>query len=153
MIGTPNTYNYVQKYLRDYIPELENLGVFKPSPDEPADWDKHMATAVRNIVYTPEQMLHKDWPKLLEEYPGHLHIDILEPYHRKGFGRQLVEVFLAKLKEMGCTGVHLGMVATNDNAGKFYSSMGFKRFPQILDGGVSGEEGREKNTIWFVKKL
>jgi hypothetical protein len=35
----------------------------------------------------------------------------------------------------------------------FYERMGFRRFPFVLDGGVSGEEGRHPGGIWLVKNL
>ena len=52
----------------------------------------------------------------------------------------------------GCKGVHLGMAGMNDKAEAFYTSMGFRRFPEVLDGEESGEMGRspgEGDTVVF----
>jgi ribosomal protein S18 acetylase RimI-like enzyme len=81
-----------------------------------------------------------------------LHIKILPSHQRQGWGRKLIQTFLEAVKKEGCTGVHLGMPGTNDEAEAFYRSLGFRRFPEVLDGGESGEIGRspgEGDTVVF----
>lgn len=70
----------------------------------------------------------------------------------------MITALLNRLKERGANGIHLGMVATNDNAHSFYQHVGFARFDEVMDDGFSGEKGRygtadEVGTIWLVKKL
>ena len=106
-------------------------------------------------MYSPEaELLHSDFPDLLKEYPAHLHIDILPEYQRMGFGKNLMEAFCEKLRHDEVGGVHLIMAGDNVEAEKFYGKVGFRRFPMILDGGASKEQGRHSNTsIWLVRKL
>lgn len=117
-----------------------------------ADWGMELPKALLQHLYMPEKLLHVDFPRLVEEYPAHLHIDLLPGYQRRGFRRQLMEVFCEKLRRDGVKGVHLGMALENQN-GIFYERMRFWRFPFVLDGGVSGEEGRHPGGIWLVKNL
>ena len=121
---------------------------------KPAVWDEDLPGALRHILYSPEGMLHQDFPELLHKYPGHLHIDILPAYQRKGYGRKLMDRFCEKLRQAGGKGVHLIMAGDNVDAERFYGRVGFGRFPEVLDGGSSGEEGRDVNkSMWLIKVL
>lgn len=104
-------------------------------------------------MHSPENLLHEDEPQLLEDYPAHMHIDILPEYQRHGLGRKLIDTFSAAVRQDGAKGLHLLMAQANIDAGKFYVRTGWQRYPKVLDGGVSGEEGVKDNTTWFVKRL
>jgi len=69
----------------------------------------------------PERMLV---PRLAA-YPAHLHIDLLPEWQGKGYGRGLMEAFLAGVHAAGAPRVHLGMVPTNTAARAFYHRLGF----------------------------
>jgi ribosomal protein S18 acetylase RimI-like enzyme len=60
--------------------------------------------------------------------PAHLHINILEQYQRKGWGRRLIDKGLEYLKEQGLDAVWLGIDPRNDAARVFYSRLGFEKF-------------------------
>jgi hypothetical protein len=77
IVGAPDTKNYIKRYRSEYIPTLdaENFPVL--SMDVPADWEDNLPRALLQHLYTPEELLHEDFPELLEEYPAHLHIDLL----------------------------------------------------------------------------
>ncbi|MEE4193790.1 MAG: GNAT family N-acetyltransferase [Anaerolineae bacterium] len=62
--------------------------------------------------------------KLIEEFPAHIHIDIYPSHHRRGIGRMLFSAHEAHLKAIGCPGYHLGVGTNNENAVKFYTSLG-----------------------------
>lgn len=154
LLGTPNTRSFVETYIQSYIPYLSSLGLHRPGPDEPTGWTENLPNALKVIMHCPEHLLHEDYPELLERCPAHIHIDLLPAYQRQGYGRELIETFCAAVKAKAATGVHLTMAGDNVEAGKFYTRVGFKRFPQVLDGGMSGEEGRDKNgNIWQVRLL
>ena len=120
----------------------------------PAVWNEDLPGALRHILFSPEGILHRDFPELLQKYPGHLHIDLLPAYQKKGYGRQLMHKFCEKVHQAGGNGVHLIMAGDNVGAERFYGRVGFGRFPEILDGGSSGEKGRDLNrSMWLVKAL
>ena len=153
LLGIPDTRAFVHKYQEEYIPYLRSEGFEEPGPDEPTEWSTNLPNALRKIMFHPEGMLNTKYPQLGEKWPAHLHIDLLDSHQKQGWGRQLIERFCKLAKDQAASGIHLGMVATNDNAAKFYSRMGFSRFPAVIDNGVSGEEGRDGPTIWLVKAL
>jgi GNAT superfamily N-acetyltransferase len=65
--------------------------------------------------------------------PAHLHIDLLPTYQRQGWGRKLIGALVERLKEMGLTGVWLGMDPKNVDARVFYERLGFKRYEGMQD--------------------
>ncbi|MCK8475781.1 GNAT family N-acetyltransferase [Microbacterium aurugineum] len=63
----------------------------------------------------------------LEEYPAHLHIDLLPAAQGKGAGRKLINVLVTHLRDHGVPGVQLTTGARNAGAIAFYTRMGFDR--------------------------
>jgi ribosomal protein S18 acetylase RimI-like enzyme len=64
-----------------------------------------------------------------DDYPAHLHIDLLPEHQGQGWGRALIDTFVGALRERGVSGVHL--VASSDNTGAlaFYTRLGFAPLP------------------------
>ena len=64
-----------------------------------------------------------------DDYPAHLHIDLLPEVQGAGWGRRLIETFVEAVRAAGVSGVHL--VASADNAGAlaFYPHVGFAPLP------------------------
>ncbi len=73
-------------------------------------------------VHTEYTFAQTSWNN---EYPAHLHIDILPSLQGKGCGRLLLEIFSNHLIEQGVVGVHLGVSKENTSAIAFYVKMGF----------------------------
>ena len=63
--------------------------------------------------------------EIINEYPSHLHIDLLEKVQGRGIGKAMMLLLLETLREQGSKGVHLGMGAQNDRAFIFYTKLGF----------------------------
>lgn len=66
-------------------------------------------------------------PDLLDDYPSHLHIDLLPVAQGRGNGRTMLEAVVTSVFEAGSPGVHLGVGASNERAIGFYEYMGFER--------------------------
>jgi ribosomal protein S18 acetylase RimI-like enzyme len=64
-------------------------------------------------------------PDIVEAYPAHLHIDLLDRVRGAGWGRRLIERQLAQLRAAGAMGCHLTVDAKNDNAIAFYRHLGW----------------------------
>ena len=75
------------------------------------------------LGYRPERMLTRD----LDEYPAHLHIDLLPSAQGHGLGRALMTTLLEALTWRGIPGVHLEMDPANTGALRFYEKLGFTR--------------------------
>ncbi len=63
--------------------------------------------------------------EVVDAFPAHLHIDLLERARGHGLGRALVEQLLADLRERGVRGVHLDVAVDNANGIGFYRHLGF----------------------------
>lgn len=152
ILSVADTAAFVAWYRTTYLPYCNTQGI--DPPDGTPSWNENLAGALKALVYKPEEMLHRRNPKLLEEYPAHLHVDILPECQRQGWGRKLMDVLVEELRRRGVRGVHLGMAGSNVAAGRFYEALGFERFGEVMDGGKSGEVGREEGGgIVYVRKL
>jgi ribosomal protein S18 acetylase RimI-like enzyme len=87
-------------------------------------------------------------------WPAHLHIDLLPEGRGKGLGRQLMEAWLARLRESGSPGVHLGTFAENVNALRFFATCGFTRHgvPMRVPG-FRTRAGDRMHVQWMVRSL
>ena len=63
---------------------------------------------------------------VVARYPSHLHIDLLPPFQRGGWGRRLMATLLDALAAAGSPGVHLGISVANERATAFYRHLGFR---------------------------
>jgi ribosomal protein S18 acetylase RimI-like enzyme len=74
------------------------------------------------LLRHPEHMLV---PELVDDYPAHLHMNLLPAFQRRGYGRQLMETFLSAANRNGAEKVWLGMLTVNVRARAFYDRLGF----------------------------
>ena len=72
-------------------------------------------------------------PEPYNQYPSHLHIDLLPRARGRGLGREMMNMLLAELTAKGSPGVHLGMGATNARAERFYRKLGFHELTRVGD--------------------
>jgi ribosomal protein S18 acetylase RimI-like enzyme len=89
-------------------------------PLPPADETSFDATLIRELHDPPSTI-----DEVVERYPSHLHIDLLERVRGAGFGRLLVAQQIDLLRDRGSSGVHLDVAAGNQNAIDFYRHLGF----------------------------
>lgn len=61
-----------------------------------------------------------------EEYPAHLHIDILEEYTGNHHGTMLMNALIEALKAEHVRGICLGVARANQRAAGFYRHIGFE---------------------------
>lgn len=73
-------------------------------------------------------------------YPAHLHINLLDDYQGKGYGTELMNTLLSKLRETGVKGVMLLAAESNKGAVKFYKRHGFKKFVTAFGGVAMGKK-------------
>jgi GNAT superfamily N-acetyltransferase len=152
-VAAPCSATYLERYKSEYLPTIDR-SLYPPPPPSPGavagneieriGKNGDVAAALMQRLYYPdESVLHSKWPGLLEDYPAHLHIDILPEYQGHGGGKNLIAALLAKLQADRVRGIHLMKSGENKGAEVFYGRMGFERYPVIMDGGESGEIGRK----------
>lgn len=77
-------------------------------------------------------------PGVIEDYPAHLHIDLLPNAQGSGLGVALMNRFLDQLREQKVPGVHLGVSKKNERAVKWYPRFGYQILSENNDGIVYG---------------
>ena len=92
-----------------------------PMPQgDPSSWTR--AQTVHSWYHRPDYYC----PEPYEAYPSHMHIDLLERAQGRGFGRQMMEEVMDRLRRRGSPGVHLGVSVRNVPAMGFYRRLGFR---------------------------
>ena len=121
VLGTLDSHAFERRLERDWWPALRAA---YPEPDPGAALSAPERYAIHDI--------HHPWgtaDELASRFPSHLHIDLLPRLQRRGFGRQLIEMMTAALRERGSRGVHLLVGHGNRRAAGFYRHVGFTEFP------------------------
>ncbi|KAF2445916.1 acyl-CoA N-acyltransferase [Karstenula rhodostoma CBS 690.94] len=154
IIGTPDTAAFAKRWRETFTPVVDPKLVPPPGPQaNDPEMETELVKGLRREVHHAECSMLQSRPRLLSVYPAHLHINILPEFTGQGWGPKLMSAFLSTITQLGACGVHLGMVATNDGARRFYERLGFEVCGEVLDGGVSGEVGREGGAACLVKRL
>lgn len=129
VVATADTRRFVERYREERLPEFrKKYSSLPPSP-------------VLEMGQQPERMIIAE----LDEYPAHLHIDLLPALQGKGLGRHLIRDLLTALRERGVPGVHLGVSPRNTSARAFYHRLGFRPLPS--DGGSGSLLGIRSDAI------
>lgn len=87
--------------------------------------------------------LNSDWqaPPGLQDFPAHLHLNLLPRAQGQGAGRRLIQRLLASLAHAGAHGVHWGVDPANAPATAFYRKLGFT---VVME---------EPGCVWFASSL
>lgn len=117
VIGTASTPDFVAGYRREWLPKLRSR--YEPPAGDPASEEERKLAD----LFNPERMLRPE----LAPYPAHLHIDLLPEAQGGGYGRALVERFLASVGATGAPSCHLTVRPDNPGALQFYVKTGWQR--------------------------
>jgi ribosomal protein S18 acetylase RimI-like enzyme len=118
IVGVADTRRFVERFRAEWLPRIETA--YEHTQPVVTKDDN-----IRHLGFWPERMLIPE----LDEYPAHLHIDLLPRLQGRGLGRQLIDTLVAALRERGVAGLHLSMDAANTNARAFYDRLGFTELP------------------------
>jgi GNAT superfamily N-acetyltransferase len=100
-----------------------------PEPQgDPATWTR--AQRVHHAYHHPDYFC----PEPYDEFPSHLHVDLLPRAQGKGYGRLMVERIMDTLRDCGSPGAHLGASALNTRATSFYRHLGFRELIEVGSG-------------------
>ncbi|MGW1181986.1 GNAT family N-acetyltransferase [Streptomyces drozdowiczii] len=115
ILGTADTPRFVKEFREHWLPRVADR---YPLPEGPPRSPSDEMTA---LLHNPERMVLPE----VADHPAHLHIDLLPDWQGKGYGRALMNTFLAALHARGVRGVHLSMLTSNTSARAFYDRLGF----------------------------
>jgi ribosomal protein S18 acetylase RimI-like enzyme len=117
---------FYARYDQEWRPTL--CAQFPLPQGDPASWTR--AQAVYSLYHNPDYFC----PAPYESYPSHMHIDLLERARGQGNGRKMMERVMAKLRERGSPGAHLGVSVLNLPALGFYQRLGFHELTRVGTG-------------------
>jgi len=118
IVGTADTRAFVQRFTSDWLPAFAAMYAHTEPVVSKDD-------LIRHLGHWPERMLIAE----IDDYPAHLHIDLLPRLQGQGLGRQLIDTLTGALRERGVPGLHLSMDAANTGARAFYDRLGFTELP------------------------
>lgn len=153
-IGTADTTAFAKRWREDFVPIVDLQQV--PKPDTLTGdllMEKEETKGFRRALHHAECSALQAWPKELEKYPAHMHIDVLPEFQRQGWGSVLINTLFDAVRREGAPGIHLGMVQWNTTGRKFYEKIGFRPCSLVLDNGESGETGVDGVVLTMVKTL
>jgi ribosomal protein S18 acetylase RimI-like enzyme len=116
ILGTEDTQSFNKWFNEIWLPEIrakyQNL---TPSPKASDGW---------LLARLDEDPPEPDW---INNFPAHLHIDLLPRAQGGGWGRLLFESWVNLAFSRGATGIHLGVYKANTKAVGFYEKMGMSK--------------------------
>lgn len=120
VVGTASTPHFARAFRERWLPLVADRYPEGPRAD-PGE------AATVHTLHHPEE----GWHAALEDYPAHLHVDLLPAAQGAGWGRALLTRFFAAVRDAGAPGVHLGVDPGNTRAVAFYEHLGFRRLPDL----------------------
>lgn len=117
-LGALDSRPFYERYDREWRPALSRQ--FEDPGGDPAAWTP--VQDVHHLYHHPNYFC----PEPYEQFPSHLHIDLLPRAQGRGFGRRMMERNLETLRRRGSPGAHLGVSLRNPKAVAFYRHLGFR---------------------------
>ncbi len=118
VVAALDTAAFEQRLKRDWWPGLR-ARYAEPSA-EAADGMSEAEQEVLHTIHHPSYLR----PELVQDYPSHLHVDLVPGVQGRGVGRRLIETLTAALRAQGSRGLH-----RNKRAAGFYRHVGFAELP------------------------
>nr|WP_042195990.1 GNAT family N-acetyltransferase [Kibdelosporangium sp. MJ126-NF4]CEL22338.1 GCN5-related N-acetyltransferase [Kibdelosporangium sp. MJ126-NF4]CTQ89193.1 GCN5-related N-acetyltransferase [Kibdelosporangium sp. MJ126-NF4] len=129
VVGALDTAEFEDSLEQSWWPELREQYPRPPDGVEPTE-DQKLVGWIHNPPRTPAAYL--------DEYPSHLHINLLSRTRGQGVGGLLLTTLLDALRAKGSRGLHLGVWATNTRAIGFYRHLGITEIDKTDTGFVLG---------------
>ena len=129
ILGTRDTIKFYEKCEKKWFSKLRER---YPQPSE-----KDNSLEANFIRYLHNEQTLSKW---IDDYPAHLHIDILPIAQKKGYGSKLIKVFINQLNCFKIKGVHLVVSKKNQNAIGFYKKVGFHEVKKLGESIVFGHK-------------
>jgi ribosomal protein S18 acetylase RimI-like enzyme len=117
VLGASDTVDFDRRCEREWWPQLRERYI-----DPPAERPWTPDERLQHLIHHPPRLD----PALFDEYPAHLHIDLLPRAQGAGFGRRLITHLFDALRGKGAAGVHLVTGVNNRRAIGFYDRIGMR---------------------------
>lgn len=122
-LGAFDSRAFYDRFEKEWRPKL--VEKFPAPQGDPAKWNR--VQQVHDCYHHPDYFC----PEPYEQYPSHLHIDLLPRAQGQGLGRRMLEQVMEKLRMRGSPGAHLGVSELNPRAQAFYERLGFTELVRV----------------------
>ncbi|HOW65603.1 MAG TPA: GNAT family N-acetyltransferase [Candidatus Paceibacterota bacterium] len=122
-LGAFDSRSFYARYEAEWRPAL--CARFPAPQGDPSQWTR--AQQVYHGYHHPDYYC----PEPYQDYPSHMHIDLLERAQGRGYGRRMMEQIMSELRQRGSPGVHLGVSVVNTPALGFYQRLGFRELIRV----------------------
>jgi len=119
IVGALDSRAFAKRLEAGWWPALRDRYPAPPSGLRPDQWTP--AQRVARFIHVPLTVP----AELAEDYPSHLHINLVPRLQSRGLGRQLMNTLMRALRERGSAGLHLFVWPGNQRAVGFYRHLGF----------------------------
>jgi len=132
-VGTPDTGKWQERLEAEWWPKLRRQYA-DPAARPVTEWsaDQRRTNTIHHPQRTPQQVV--------EFYPAHLHLNLLERAQGRGAGTMLFSEWMARASRQGMA-THVGVNSANARAVRFWSRRGFDR--------LKLEDAGSGTTIWM----
>ena len=127
ILGTADTEQFASRCQQHWWPMLRQR---YPLPDRN---DKSRNAAMIRAIHNGYVA-----PKIVDEYPAHLHIDLLPMGQGAGQGPKMMAHFISELRKRSVPGLHLGVSKANKRAINWYPKFGFSVIEESATGVTYG---------------
>jgi ribosomal protein S18 acetylase RimI-like enzyme len=119
IVGALDSRAFEKRLEAEWWPALRRRYPAPPSEFPPDQWtpDQRAAGFIHVPLTVPDE--------LAEDYPSHLHINMVPRLQSGGLGRQLMDTLMRALREQGSVGLHFFVQPANQRAVGFYRHLGF----------------------------
>jgi len=119
IVGALDSRAFEKRLEAEWWPALRDRYPAPPSDLPPDQWtpDQRAAGSIHVPLTVPDE--------LAEDYPSHLHINLVSRLQSQGLGRQLMNMLVRALRERGSVGLHFFVWPANQRAIGFYRHLGF----------------------------
>lgn len=126
VLAAMDSHAFYARYEAEWRPELCRA---HPAPTgDPGGWNR--VQQIHHVYHHPDYFC----PKPYDQYPSHVHIDLLPRAQGRGLGRAMMAEVLGLLRQRGSPGAHLGVSLPNVLAQGFYRKLGFQPLIQVGEG-------------------
>ena len=121
-VGTVDTPSWERKLDREWWPSLRRQYVDPlDTPEASRTPDQRRAFMIHHPTRTP--------PAISQEYPAHLHLNLLTGLQGRGVGSMLFEAWFTLAKDRGAKALHVAVNRANARAIRFWARHGFRELP------------------------
>jgi GNAT superfamily N-acetyltransferase len=124
-LGALDSKRFYDRYVNEWLPPLR--AAFPAPTGNPSRWTRDQQAW--NLYHHPEIF----FPSPCEQFPSHLHIDLVVRAQGQGLGRAMIKVLLDELVRKSSPGAYLAMAIDNARAERFYKKLGFHELARTAD--------------------